>query len=220
MGIVTIATRCANPKCNKLTLVVWVGNDIQPSPTAFWRPAPDATVLYAGRLLPNGSAKPQPDFIPEALRNDYLEACLIRDLSPKASATLSRRCMQGMIRDFCSIAKGTLNAEIEALKVALADGSAPRGVTSESVDAIDHVRGIGNIGAHMEKDVNTIIPVQPREAEALTELIEMLFQEWYVERQARQERLAKITAIGAEKKQLKAATQASAAPSGTGTPTP
>ena len=31
------------------------------------------------------------------LMDDYEEACAIVNLSPKASATLSRRCLQGMI---------------------------------------------------------------------------------------------------------------------------
>ena len=56
--------------------------------------------------MPESDAKPQPEFIPEAIRQDYREACRIRDLSPKASATLARRCLQGMIRDFCAITRG------------------------------------------------------------------------------------------------------------------
>lgn len=51
-------------------------------------------------LIPPSGAKAFPDFVPAAIRADYEEACLIVDLSPKASATLSRRALQGMIRDF------------------------------------------------------------------------------------------------------------------------
>ena len=47
-----------------------------------------------------------PDYIPEAIRKDYMEACAIIDSSPKASATLSRRCLQGMIRDFWGVQAG------------------------------------------------------------------------------------------------------------------
>jgi hypothetical protein len=131
--------------------------------------------LQSWRLIPESSAVPQPDYIPEPLRADYYEACRIRDLSPKASATLARRCLQGMIRDFCGIAKGTLDAEIKALKDAVDADKAPRGVTHESVDAVDHVRRIGNIGAHMEKDINLIIDIDPDEAQILIGLIETLF---------------------------------------------
>lgn len=107
-----------------------------------------------------------------------------------------------MIRNFCQIKKGTLAKEIEALKEAVEEGRAPAGVTSETVEAIDHVRSIGNIGAHMEKEIDLIIPVDPDEAQVLIELIEMLFDEWYVARDTRQKRLAAISKIGAEKKQL------------------
>ena len=91
---------------------------------------------------------------------------------------------------------------------------APRGVQSETLDAIDAVRKVGNIGAHMEKDINLIVDVDPNEAQALIELIEMLFQEWYVARQTRNERLAKVTAIAQEKGNVKgSATALAEAPS-------
>jgi hypothetical protein len=150
--------------------------------------------------MPEFSAVPQPDYVPAPLVEDYYEACKIRELSAKASATLSCRCLQGMIRDFCKISKGTLHAEIKELKTEVEQGKAPAGVTSESVEAIDQVRSIGNIGAHMEKDINLVIEVDPGEAEALTDLIEMLFSEWYVARHERQQKLARIAAISADKK--------------------
>jgi hypothetical protein len=39
----------------------------------------------------------------------------------------------------------------------------------------------------------------PGEAQMLIELIEMLFDEWYVEREKRAKRLAEITALSAQK---------------------
>jgi hypothetical protein len=145
--------------------------------------------------MPESSAKPQPDHIPRSLREDYLEACRIRDLSPKASATLARRCLQGMIRDFCKIAKNTLDLEIRALKEAVDQDKAPRGVTPESVDAIDHVRKVGNIGAHMEKDIDLIVEIDSGEAQLLIELVETLFEEWYVARKLREERFANLATL-------------------------
>lgn len=151
-------------------------------------------------LRPENLSKQQPAYIPQPLREDYLEACLIRDKSPKASATLARRCLQGMIRDFCKISRGTLGGEIEALRKRVSEGSAPKGVTEESVDAIDAVRSIGSIGAHMEKDINVIVDVDPGEAQALIELIELLFDEWYVAQHRRASKLARVNSIAAEKK--------------------
>lgn len=169
--------------------------------------------LFSEQILPRGTVKPQPDFIPAPLLEDYVEACLIRELSPKASATLIRRCLQGMIRDFAGIAKATLYQEINALRAAVDDGSADRAITIETVDAIDHVRGVGNIGAHMEKDIDLIVPVDPDEAQALIELVEMLFEEWYVARETRQQRLAKIQGIANEKKAIKDSDVSAAQPS-------
>jgi hypothetical protein len=142
---------------------------------------------------------PQPDYIPQPLRDDYYEACRIRDLSPKASATLARRCLQGMIRDFCGIAKTRLVDEINDLRKRVTDGTAPPGVQGETTDAIDAVRKIGNIGAHREKDISLIVDVDPNEAQALRGLIEMLFEDWYVARHNRQERLKQVQAIAAAK---------------------
>jgi len=159
-------------------------------------------LFFASRLMPESSAKPQPEFIPIALREDYIEACRIRNLSPKASATLSGRCLQGMLRDFCGVSGKTLYAEIEALRVLVQDGQAPLGVSPDSVESIDHVRGVGNIGAHMEKDIDQIVPVEPAEAQLLIELIETLFEEWYVQRDSRARRLNKIKALAEGKKAL------------------
>lgn len=108
-----------------------------------------------------------------------------------------------MIRDFCGIKKGRLIDEIEELRTRVNDGHAPKGVHEETVDAIDHVRKIGNIGAHMEHDINTIIDVDPDEAQTLIQLTELLFKEWYVARADRQRRLSRIATIASEKKQQK-----------------
>ena len=70
------------------------------------------------------------------------------------------------------------------------------------------MRQIGNIGAHMQKDINLIIDVDPDEAQTLIELIETLFDEWYVEREKRKKRFAKIGAIAAAKDEQKKLAQA------------
>jgi hypothetical protein len=162
-------------------------------------------IIQEYQLRPESTAKPQPDYIPKPILADYYEACRIVDLSPKASATLSRRCLQGMIRDFCKISKPTLNQEITALSDLLEKGQAPSGVTQEMIDAIDHVRQIGNIGAHMEKDINLILDIEPDEAQTLIALIEMLFDDWYKAREQRNNRLSRLKEITEEKSQKKLA---------------
>jgi hypothetical protein len=194
--IVYVAIRCLS--CNELSLQT----SIHETKVVHGNALPGAEKMK-WRLLPESSAKPQPDFIPEPIRQDYVEACRIRDLSPKASATLARRCLQGMIRDFCGISKSRLIDEINELEKLVDDAKAPLGVTPESVDAIDNVRSIGNIGAHMERDVNTIIEIDPDEAQTLIELIETLLEDWYVARQTRAERFGNIAALRAKKEAIK-----------------
>lgn len=160
--------------------------------------------VHRWALLPASSAKPLPEFIPKALRDDYYEACAIRSLSPKAAATLARRCLQGMLRDFCGITKRTLFDEIAHLKKMLEEDRAPRGVSAESIDAIDAIRSIGNIGAHMDRDISLIIEIDPEEAQVLLHLIETLFEEWYVARHDRAARFARVAEIADAKKALTA----------------
>ena len=131
-----------------------------------------------------------PDYVPLAIRTDYMEACAITGRSPKAAATLARRCLQGMIHDFWGIHEKNLNAEITQLK-----GKIP----ASQWRAIDAVRSIGNIGAHMEHDVNLIVEVEPDEARKLVLLIEHLIEKWYIDHHDAEELYAELTAIGQEK---------------------
>lgn len=124
-------------------------------------------------IHPRSLAKQFPDYIPEAIRQDYEESCAIAKLSPKASATLSRRCLQGMIRDFWNIKESNLAKAIEQL-----EGKIP----ATQWKVIDGVRRIGNIGAHMEKNINLIVDIEPDEAEKLLKLIELLMEQWYINR--------------------------------------
>src|SRR5688572_29289641 len=111
-GLFVHATVCPNEDCRKMKL--YVGLYKAAKKKAYeWKPA---QLIQNWQLLPESEAKIMPDYLPDAIGNDYLEACRIRDLSPKASATLARRCLQGMIRDFWGISKSRLKDEVDALK--------------------------------------------------------------------------------------------------------
>lgn len=141
-------------------------------------------------LQPNSKALQFPDYIPQPIRQDYEEACAIVNLSPKASATLSRRCLQGMIRDYWGICKKTLNAEISELQ---------NKITPDLWCALDSLRQLGNIGAHMESDINTIVDIDPGEADNLIKLIELLMKEWYINREERNKLFGSILNTNATK---------------------
>lgn len=177
---------CPNPHCKKFTLTAslyesqWTG-----SQENLLRKVKEWS------LIPESASKHFPEYIPQPILEDYEEASLIRDLSPKASATLSRRCLQGIIRDFWGVKPGRLVDEIEQIK---------GHVDSITWDAIEAVRKLGNIGAHMEKDINVIVDVDPDEASLLIGLVETLLREWYIAREERKRRMGEVIAAAATKK--------------------
>lgn len=185
-ALVSIFVVCPNVECKKFSLTVsltlvardHVGNR-----------STDKT-LQTWTLVPEPGGRTFPDFVPQQIREDYAEACRIRDLSPKASATLSRRALQGIIRDFWKVKPGRLFDEIAAIEDK---------VDETTWAAIDAVRKIGNIGAHMEKDVNVIIDVEPQEAALLIHLIETVITEWYVRREERNKKMKALIDLAAAK---------------------
>lgn len=180
---------CPNSNCKKITLSLILYNSEYR--LGNWQ---KKEIVNQWRLLPNSYARHFPNYIPKPIINDYEEACAILETSPKASATLSRRCLQGIIRDFHGVSKNRLVDEINALK----DIIDP--LVWQSIDA---VRKVGNIGAHMEKDINLIIDVDPKEAFLLKELIELLFEEWYIHRHEREVKLKSIINISTIKEEEK-----------------
>lgn len=178
---------CPNPDCKKYTLQVLLYE-------CFWNPHDRqwtrGDFIHSWRLIPSSQAKVFPDYIPTQILDDYNEACLISDMSPKASATLARRCLQGILRDFWKVKPDTLFNEIEEIK---------HKTDPQTWDAIHSIRKIGNIGAHMEKDIDLIIDVDPDEALMLIKLIEILIKDWYILREERKKHLTDIKLI-AEKK--------------------
>jgi hypothetical protein len=198
--------QCPNDQCSELVITVWAESNPESGKQT-------KLEIPRQRLGPNSKARPWPSYIPQPLLADYSEACQIELLSPKASAALSRRCLQGMIRNFWNISKPRLADEVDALQTM---------VDRETWEAIDALRKIGNIAAQMEKDVDQIVDAAPEEARLLIELVEMLFEEWYVARHEREQRMQKIKATAEARKAPPASTSAvpSAAPAAGATTAP
>lgn len=186
-GTLTLITRtvtCPNTECREYTIEIKLTTNGEKI----------SKTLGQWKLRPVSAAKQFPNYIPEPIIKDYNEACLIVTLSPKASATLSRRCLQGIIRDFWNVKKDKLVDAINAIHDK---------VDPVTWSAIDSVRSIGNIGAHMEKDINLILDVEPDEAALLIGLIETLLEEWYVHQHERERRMQKVIDAAASKKAKK-----------------
>jgi len=107
--------------------------------------------------------------------NDYIESCLVLSDSPKASAALSRRCLQNILREKAKVTPADLSIEIDEV---INSGKLPTHLS----DALDAVRNIGNFGAHPIKSRSTgeVVDVEPGEAEWNLEILEGLFDFYFV----------------------------------------
>jgi hypothetical protein len=188
----TFVVVCPNQECREFTITASLHKSVATGKYANGKDilGPANPAIFDWQLKPRSRAKPFPPFIPAAILEDYEEACLIVNDSPKASATLSRRCLQGIIRDYWGISRDKLFDEIKELSSK---------VDPSTWAAIDAVRSIGNIGAHMEKDINLIVDVDPGEAALLIRLLETLFKEWYVAREDRNKQMSEIVALAQTK---------------------
>ena len=93
-------------------------------------------------IRPRTSSRPPvPLQVSEEFAEDYREACLVLPDSPKASAALSRRCLQHILREKAGVKSGNLSNEIQEV---IDSNSLP----SDISDSIDLIRNIGNFAAH------------------------------------------------------------------------
>ena len=139
------------------------------------------------------SRAPLPPEVPGPYSEDYSEACLTLADSPKASAALSRRCLQHILRDNAGVNPGNLADEIQQV---IDSAMVPTHI-SESLDAI---RNIGNFAAHpiKSKASGEIIPVEPGEAEWNLDVLEALFDFYFVQPELLKKKRASLDAKLAE----------------------
>lgn len=135
---------------------------------------PEEQELTDVRLIcPMASARPPlPMSVPRHLQSEYYEAALVLGLSQKASAALSRRCLQLLLREAGGTKSKDLAAQIEEILPTL-----PGYLQSQ----LDAVRNIGNFATHPQKSKSTgeIVDVEPGEAEWTLDVLDMLFDFYY-----------------------------------------
>ena len=113
------------------------------------------------------------EHVPEELLGDYEQATLVLPFSPKASAALSRRCLQHLLVLAAGVnPKWRLVDQISEAVAAL-----PSYVASQ----VDCVRRFGNFGAHPIECAATgqIVEVDEGEADYLLTILELLFDHYY-----------------------------------------
>jgi hypothetical protein len=139
--------------------------------------APELTEEFRA-YPPNTFRNPTPKEVPPDIKADYEEACKVLAISSKASAALSRRCLQGILREQGYNQKDLVK-QIEAF---LAEADPAKSLPSSLHDAVDAIRNFGNFSAHPMSDQTSlqVIPVAPGEAEWCLDILEDLFDHYYV----------------------------------------
>jgi Domain of unknown function (DUF4145) len=120
--------------------------------------------------------RPLPPEVPDPYRADFHEAVAVLPFGPKASAALSRRNLQAVLRDKSGTTKKDLFDQIEEV---IASGKLP----SHFSDDLHAVRNIGNFAAHeiKSKVTGAIVEVETGEAEWNLDVLESLFDLYFVE---------------------------------------
>lgn len=126
----------------------------------------------------SSSRGPVPPSVPTEIAEDYVEACNVISISPKASAALSRRCLQNILRSHDYKVK-QLWQEIDLL---LNETDTSKAIPTNLRVTIDAIRHLGNFSAHPTEDVSTlqILNVEDHEAEWCLEILEDMFEHLYV----------------------------------------
>lgn len=134
-------------------------------------------------MIPGPQSKELPPYAPEAAAREFSQAVQVLPVSPNAAATLARRCLQALVRDFFGVKGKLLSEELDMIKDR---------VDGETWEAIEAVRRSGNVELHFERGVSVMADADNEEPQLLIGLIEYLVENWYVARRRRQQRLATI----------------------------
>lgn len=126
--------------------------------------------------------------VPKHISDDLTEAMLVLPFSAKASAALSRRCLQNILIDAAGVKReANLVDQI---------GSAvnAHGLSSGLRKLLTAVRQVGNYAAHPIQDKHTgvIVDVEPGEAELNISTLEALIDFFYIRPAEEQEKLDEI----------------------------
>jgi hypothetical protein len=168
-------SRVSTVACPRCEGVMLLHSDLQISEPVHGESS--ATEENVFLLLPRSSGrKPLPPEVPEPYRGLYDEAALILQDSPRASAALSRRCLQHLLREQAKAPPSDLYHEIEW---ALTNAGMP-GYCTES---LHDLRVIGNMAAHPNKSTATgdYVDVEPGEAEWTLDTLDTLFGFYFIE---------------------------------------
>jgi hypothetical protein len=159
---------CANPACRELIIRVHENTNVPPG-----YQLETSTRTWIAR--PKSASRPIDPLVPDPFRTDYLEAAAILEPSPRMSAALARRIVFDLLEGYAGIKEYTLKAGLDKF---VADTAHPQRIR----DNLQHLREIGDFGAHTQKDeADVILDVSREDAEWTLDLIDRLFEYFIVE---------------------------------------
>lgn len=161
------------PSCNRFVIQL-SAKEIRNMAGAGQWPGTEIARYY---VRPRRASRPNPAAdVPREFAQDYIEAALVLADSPKASAALSRRCLQHILREKAGVKKADLAKEIDEV---ITSAKLP----SHLAEAIDAIRNIGNFAAHPVKSSATgeVLPVEPGEAEWTLDVLDGLFDFFFIQ---------------------------------------
>jgi len=128
-----------------------------------------------------------PPGVPDDIAVDVAEAALVLSDSPRASAALSRRALQSILRIACGVRHGSLAAEIDEV---ISSGKLPDYLNKQ----IDAVRNVGNFATHPIENQSSgeIVKVYPDEANWSLYLVSSLIHHFYVVIPDHQQKMAAL----------------------------
>jgi hypothetical protein len=171
-GWEVVSAECA--ACGRLVLSLENG---VPARDQFGRYAKLIKINSRWLFRPRGmSRQPLPAQVPREFAQDYEESSTVLQDSAQASAALSRRCLQHVLREVMKAKPSDLFSEIQEV---IDGGTLP----SQLTEVIDAVRVIGNFAAHPMKSKNSgeVLPVEPGEAEWNLDVLDALFDFLFVQ---------------------------------------
>jgi hypothetical protein len=184
---------CPHIACGKTEVVIEAGS----LPSAKRKqdggaPGDIANAFFKARIMPpDGCGKNEfrAPSVPEDVFRDYDEACRLLRVSPCASATYARRCLQAMVRKKFKLKPGKFQNEIKSL------ASMNGAVATEVTDALERVRKMGKFRAMPEDDVKVLVGVSFDEARQTIDVIEALLFDWFIAPSEREQRIGALRAI-------------------------
>ncbi len=162
-----ISTHSQCPECLKFVIAI---KEFAVNPVT----GGGATLLHSCTVWPVVTGRePVAPEVPPHVAQDYDEAAQVLAISAKASAALSRRCLQVVLREAAGTKSKDLADQIQEVMPTL---------PTRIAENLDAVRNIGNFAAHPIKSqaTGTIVDVELGEAEWNLDVLDGLFDHYYV----------------------------------------